>query len=150
MNPVPIIFLDFDGVIRIATDDTGRTSEFCQGRMAMLASICSDTGAKIVVSSDWRNAGNLAEIRDHLSPYLAGYLHADWATPICGHRWNEIARWMIGRRVRSYAILDDFAPHFDGCPPEMADRLVLCSGRFGLLAPLAQRVRQHLVAPSPP
>lgn len=143
-----VIFLDFDGVIRVAVDGgwiAADQAEFCQGRMKMLGEVCRETAAKIVVSSDWRNLENLDEIRALLAPYLARYLHEDWATPICGHRWNEVARWLRDHdEVARYAILEDFAPHFDGCSQEMHARLVLCTNRYGLVPELAGRVIQLL------
>ena len=139
----PIIFLDFDGVIRVAPQGgfiTADAVQFCQHRMELLGGVCRETGAKIVVSSDWRNMENLHEIIGHLTPHLHLHLHADWATPICGHRWNECERWLRDHpEVSRYAILEDFLPHFDGCPADMASRLILCSNRHGLVPELIPR-----------
>ena len=142
--PCSVIFLDFDGVIRITMDGGWLgpdRSEFCQLRMKVLREVCQKTRAKIVVSSDWRNIGNRSEIEGHLSPYLADQLHDDWATPITGHRWNEVATWLRKHpEVTSYAILEDFAPHFEGCPPEMEKRLMLCTNRHGLVPASTERL----------
>lgn len=139
-----VIFLDFDGVIRLALDEgwTGSTgAAFCQIRMKTLREVSQKTGARFVISSDWRHMDNLEEIQRHLSPFLADLLHPDWATPITGHRWNEVALWLIRHpEVTTYAILEDFAPHFEGCPPSMAARLLLCSNRFGLVPEITQRL----------
>jgi hypothetical protein len=146
--PTRVIFLDFDGVIRVAVEGgwiAADQAEFCQSRMKMLAEVCRDTGARIVVSSDWRHLENLAEIKIRLAPHLTPHLHPDWCTPICGHRWNEVARWLRGHEeVAHYAILEDFAPHFEGCGPQMQSRLVLCTNRYGLVPELAARLRQLL------
>lgn len=143
-----VIFLDFDGVIRVAVEGgwvAADQAKFCQSRMKMLAEICRTTGARIVVSSDWRHLENLDEIREILAPYLVRHLHEDWATPICGHRWNEVARWLHRHPdITRYVILEDFAPHFDGCPPEMQARIILCTNRYGLVPELAVRVTQIL------
>lgn len=135
----PVIFLDFDGVIRVQIKDGAwamDSCDFCPTRMQALAKICETTGAKIVVSSDWRNLENRPEI-EKLIGKLAMYLHDDWATPICGHRWNECARW-LGRHpeVTGYAILEDFEQHFEGCPPSMRLRLILCNNRHGFVPAL--------------
>lgn len=146
-----IIFLDFDGVIRVAAAGVGLTAdpaEFCHGRMRLLAAACMQTGARIVVSSDWRNLDNRSQIENHLSPWLASYLHEDWATPICGHRWNEVERWLSHHpEVTGYAILEDFAPHFEGCPAAMKARLVLCNNRHGLVTSLIPALLQRLADP---
>lgn len=145
----PIIFLDFDGVIRVSDAGTGLSpdpADFCHVRMLLLASICMQTRAKIVVSSDWRNLDNRHQIESHLSPWLASYLHDDWATPICGHRWNEVERWLAHHpEVTRYAILEDFAPHFKDCPPAMASRLVLCNNRHGLVEAMIPRLHRALI-----
>jgi hypothetical protein len=144
MNPPSVIFLDFDGVIRVAVQGgwiTADQAEFCQSRMKLLAAICANTGAAIVVSSDWRYLENHQEIKRHLSPYLAALLHPDWATPITGHRWNEVEHWLARHpEVKRYAILEDFAPHFDGCGEAMQSRLILCTNRHGLVPELVPRI----------
>ena len=143
-----VIFLDFDGVIRVAVEGgwIGEDqAEFCQSRMKMLASICANTRAAIVVSSDWRNLENHEEIKGHLSPYLSDHLHPDWATPIIGHRWNEVERWLARHpEVERYVILEDFAPHFDGCGKDMKARLILCTNRYGLVPELVPRITEIL------
>lgn len=147
--PSRVIFLDFDGVIRVAVDSgLGglHKAEFCQKRMQMLGEVCRATGAQIVVSSDWRNIDNLLEIQGCLFPYLTPYLHKDWSTPICGHRWNEVNRWLREHaEVTQYAILEDFAPHFEGCGRDMQSRLVLCTNRYGLVSELAERVTKLIL-----
>jgi hypothetical protein len=106
---------------------------------------CLNTGAAIVVSSDWRNLENHEEIKGHLSPYLADHLHPDWATPIIGHRWNEVERWLARHpEVERYVILEDFAPHFDGCGKDMKARLILCTNRYGLVPELVPRITEIL------
>jgi hypothetical protein len=143
-----IIFLDFDGVIRVAIDGEWLSvdqAEFCQSRMQMLAGICLTTNSKIVVSSDWRSPDNLEQIKSYLSPHLADYLHQDWMTPICGDRWKEVERWLNHHpEVNHYAILEDQAIHFHNCPPQMAANLILCSNRHGLVPHLLTRIIELL------
>ncbi len=145
-----VVFLDFDGVIRVAvsTDwDASTAFDFCQKRMEILRKVALITGVRYVVSSDWRHLSKRGEIESHLSPYLAELLHEDWATPVTGHRWNEVQRWLFRHpEVSHYAILDDFAPHFDGCPQAMLDRLLLCTNRHGVTPKIAAR----LIAMFPP
>jgi hypothetical protein len=139
-----ILFLDFDGVVRVA-DTCGfigpDTAQFCADRLRRVKWCCEQTGARIVVSSDWRNLENRAEIEAHLSPWLADLLHEDWATPICGHRWKEVSAWLVRHpEVTGYAILEDFEAHFHGCPEAMADRIVWCNNRYGFVPELAHRL----------
>lgn len=143
-----IIFLDFDGVIRIPIDHGSvlgpDAADFCQVAMCRLRWVCGVTGARIVVSSDWRNVDNRPDIEQHLSPHLAELLHEDWATPICGKRWNEVQRWLLAHpEVTDYAILEDWPQHFEGCPAGMRDRLHLCNNRHGLVPAIACRLIEH-------
>jgi len=150
MTETPIIFLDFDGVIRVEGGNDGGWAmpsiDFQPDRMKMISRICEKTGAKIVISSDWRSDG-FDKISRLISPYLSPHIHEDWATEIRGYRWAEIERWLSNHpEVTKYAILDDMAVHFDGCPKAMADRLVLCTNRFGFVLQLASRVME-LIGP---
>ncbi len=151
MADVKIIFLDFDGVIRIPIDRGGLAADpadFCQATMRLLGTVCQLTGARIVVSSDWRNVDNRPAIEQHLSPHLAHHLHVDWATPICGKRWNEVQRWLLSHpEVTGYAILEDWEQHFEGCPAAMRDRLHLCNNRHGLVPQIAHRLIGQLGKP---
>lgn len=139
-----VVFLDFDGVIRVAVEGgwvTADAAEFCQIRMKALREVAQLTGVRYVVSSDWRNMGNRDEIEGHLSPYLSDMLHEDWATPITGHRWNEVQVWLARHpEVTEYVILDDFAQHFDGAPDAMLSRLLLCTNRYGLTPEITSRL----------
>ena len=146
-----IIFLDFDGVVRVA-DTCGfigpDTAQFCGARLRRLRWCCEQTGARIVVSSDWRNLDNRPDIERHLSPHLAELLHEDWATPICGKRWHEVQRWLVAHpEVTDYAILEDFEQHFEGCPTGMRERLHLCNNRHGLVPAIACRVIEQFAKP---
>ena len=141
-----ILFLDFDGVIRVATQGgwvTDDDCQFCGERIKRVAWCCRELGAQVVVSSDWRNMENRGEIEKLLGSRLGGLLHDDWMTPITGHRWNEIQAWLVRHpEVTEYVILDDFAQHFTAAPQAMRDRLVLCSSRHGFVPELVPRVME--------
>ncbi len=139
-----VLFLDFDGVIRVQLDDSEEIG-FCHERMRQLSILVQRAGAKVVVSSDWRNMEERGAIAALLKPYLCEHLHEDWMTPVCGHRWNEIERW-LGRHpeVKNYVVLDDFPRHFDGCSAAMRERLVLCNNRHGLVPKLYPRILEIL------
>lgn len=148
-----VIFLDFDGVIRIAIDGGGVSAPdafFCQGRMRSLGNICKQTGARIVVSSDWRGIMERDLVARHLGPFLDDHLHPDWMTPICGPRWTEVSRWLRQHpEVKRYVILEDCRVHFEGCQRDMAERIVWCNNRHGLVPELFARTL-GLLLPSPP
>jgi hypothetical protein len=139
-----VIFLDFDGVVRVA-EAAGfigpDTAQFCADRLRRVKWCCELTGARIVVSSDWRNLENHPEIERLLSPWLDGLLHEDWATPITGHRWNEVSTWLTRHpEVTRYAVLEDFEPHFRGAPAAMLERVIWCNNRHGFVPELARRL----------
>lgn len=131
-----VVFLDFDGVIRVSGDDGH--PQFCEERMQMVASACSASGSTVVITSDWRHMESRDEIAELVSPHIAPLLHDDWATPVCGHRWNEVQAWLASHpEVVAYGILEDFVGHFDGCPEAMRDRIVWCPTKTGINPALA-------------
>jgi hypothetical protein len=130
-----IIFLDFDGVVRIPIE--GRMA-FSKHILKGLADICERQHAKIVVSSDWRVVidrvlENADEIKHMLGP-LAPYLHQDGGTPILGSRVREILSWLEDHPDSNYAVLDDVPVFFAGAPRELQDRLIICNARHGARA----------------
>ncbi len=137
-----VIFLDFDGVIRLSPAVTRGLpeipfkyiDEFCSERIRLLVVVAKQSGSKIVISSDWRRDYGKEQIKVFLGE-LAEYLHEDWAT-VCssGSRWEEISTWLDKHtEVGNYAILDDMDSHFKGCPYFMRERLVLCNNRYGMV-----------------
>lgn len=143
-----VVFLDFDGVIRLAFHSPAKGlygGIFIPEKMEMLRCAVLRCGAKLVISSDWRNMENREEIQKMLEPHLNDLLHPDWATPISGHRWNQVQAWLVSHpEVTDYAILEDFAPHFEGCPTEMRERLLLCSNRHGIVPNIMARMETIL------
>lgn len=138
-----VLFLDFDGVIRVRCDwsDAPDKMDFCPDRMRRVAQIVAHAGASIVVSSDWRLLEEERAVLRLMEPSLMRELfHEDWSTPVSAPRWKEIQMWLLAHpEVTSYAILDDFATHFEGAPQAMMERLVLCSNRHGLVPQLVGR-----------
>ena len=73
---------------------------------------------QVVISSDHRNFGPASLIQSDLHPRLFIRLHEDRATPICGHRWNEVQAWLVRHpEVSHYAILEDFRSTSPRLPP---------------------------------
>lgn len=79
-----VIFLDFDGVIRIPVLNGGPKidAEFSSSRMQLVAQLGTETVAKIVISSDWRHRYDRAGMINLLEPHIPGeLLHLDWMPP---------------------------------------------------------------------
>lgn len=145
-----VIFLDIDGVFnhvawqRTLTpeeiDDLYRTHDaFDPAAVARFNRVIRETGAKIVVSSSWRNLfpevdeilkrnGVEGEIIDHTPSKMSLY-----------HRGGEISMWLAYNQdagIDTIAILDDDSDMFDlmpylvqttwenGLQDEHADRLI--------------------------
>jgi hypothetical protein len=136
-----VIFLDFDGVIRVDANEGGWSGGlspiFCPTRMRRVAECCEETDAKVVVSSDWRSDG-LADILKEIGRFIPrDLLHETWATPILGHRWQEVKWWLSAHpEVTRYAILEDMKAHFDGAHEDMKANIVWCNNRFGFVEKL--------------
>ena len=70
------IFLDFDGVIRMADVADG----VIHGELS--AELAREAGARIVVSSDWRRGDGDSAVAESLEPLIPReFLHPDWMTP---------------------------------------------------------------------
>jgi len=117
MDKIKVIFLDVDGVLN--SDKTMRVTKnncaFVGARqMKNLRRIVKETGAKVVLSSDWRYDrddpvlnGDFLELKRELFKYgirLYGF------TPELpsAHRGAEIDRWLQEHEeVENFVILDD-------------------------------------------
>lgn len=127
-KPLKIIFLDFDGVIcnpaySIAMGDTGGVHGLLEPRCCMFVRrLCLETGAKIVVSSSWRQGRDRMWVTDILGavmPQAARFVFWSeqypklWATGTKGSRQQEIQEWLdfardnFDEEVQSFVILDD-------------------------------------------
>ena len=106
-TPPTIIFLDFDGVIT-SPPSIGQSSSyrdmFDRDRLNLIREFINQTGAEVVISSDWRMHFDAAEIISLLKPEI-DQLHEFWCTPILrAHtladdipvpRGAEIATWLL-------------------------------------------------------
>jgi len=129
-----VLFLDFDGVIR---DPEGFNAE----RMDWIAGMCENMGVQIVVSSDHRHFNGLTAIKMEMEHKITDYFHADWMTPVVGHRHNEVERWLSEHpEVEKFVVIDDFDVHFEGCSSYIRDSLVLCETKTGLTISIFNKV----------
>lgn len=116
-----IVFLDFDGVIRLFAFGGGDRpeAEFSEVHIARVGDLLSRSGALLVISSTWRLRMTKEEILLTLGASFVARLHEDWATPDFSAeektaRGREIAAWLARHpEVRRFVILDDMqAVHF--------------------------------------
>lgn len=136
-DAVPIIFLDFDGVIRVPPegDEWADLDQYELGarQVRNVFELASRSGAQIVVSSDWRYGGNRSDAEALLGAELSEHLHKDWMIPLLrDERWKEVTAWLeVHSEETEYAILDTVEYLFDEAPPDMQRRLVLCAATTG-------------------
>lgn len=128
-----IIFCDFDGVLNSQLYHTtpvkdretnlGFAGDIDPAAVKLLNQLCSDTGAKVVVSSTWRLGRTVEELQDLLNKRgFTGEVIGttpDMRTGQHGHcilRGNEILAWIKENRAiigadyhdyRHYVIFDD-------------------------------------------
>jgi hypothetical protein len=148
--PGPILFLDFDGVL--TNDPWERIHEsftFDPANVRHVNRIVEATGARIVISSDWRRLC-FDRVCNRLAS--AGLEHRPiGCTPPeePGSRITrgmEIDAWLARNHYRGvFAILDDSSEHL--LKPH-ADRFVRVDAEFGLTAEDADRAIA-LLAPRP-
>jgi hypothetical protein len=94
-----IIFLDVDGVINTVKHHFSKFDEECLERIRR---IITETGAKVVVSSSWRE-GDLERTKKHFPPWLQehiigetirGYKETIKGSSLPIERGNEIEHWI--------------------------------------------------------
>jgi len=157
-----VIFLDIDGVLvcydsvdktatrpKLKTDPDNNRHLPHVPAMNNLNRILKETGAKMVLSSTWRHLEGLDNTNAHFIKYGLSEPCID-ETPSLDQRmdnglWknaqrgDEIIKWMEGKDIESFVILDD-----DSDMSDVKDRLVKCSMDHGLTEELADRAIEIL------
>jgi hypothetical protein len=134
-----LIFLDFDGVLRRKQSPLYRLDVDClhvfENAVRMLP------GAQIVITSSWREAFSLAEMRRLFSSDIAerivGVTPTEWSRED-QYRYREVLSFLKrnGHISSRWIALDDEAFHY---PPGF-DNLVLVDGSRGFDAEAAERL----------
>lgn len=131
------IFLDFDGVLRRRQSPLYRLDADCLSTFESAVRLLSH--AQIVITSSWREAFSLAEMRKLFSPDIAGRIVG--VTPLDLHRENhyryrEVLAFLKrnGHSTTSWIAIDDEAFHY----PLGLDNLVLVDGSRGFDADAAE------------
>lgn len=158
-DDMKVIFLDIDGVLLpippgikpCTLRSRNATASFDTPCTRTLAALTAETGAKLVLTSNWRYIHTQDDIagRENLDRQLAGFQLSLWdetpAFPLKSslYRWDEISAWLKQHpETESYCILDDVA--LPGFP---AERTVLCDAQWGLTEKDAERARMLLMQP---
>jgi len=146
-EPCKIVFLDFDGVLNcdVSVCQLGTRYKFWPASIKALNELLEQSGARIVISSTWREHWTLSENAASLE--RAGVLpgHVVGKTSVSGgERGIEIDSWLnsVPYPVQSFVILDD--------KDDMAmhrQRLVLVDSKTGLSAKEARRAIELLAVP---
>ncbi len=136
-----VLFLDFDGVIRINLPGLGATrmyaesinqEDFFPPHMERVARLCRENDLKIVLSTAW-NADPVESLKGHLAPYIPWdeLVHEDYRTPISGCRSNEVERWLQEHDNPDYLILEDWDFNFRNATEFMRERIAWCTPKYG-------------------
>lgn len=128
-----MIFLDVDGVLNRTgfepADSVGLRSWIEAELAAKLAEVIAATGARIVLSSDWRRDRELEDLQEELVAAGVECVLVGTTPVLGGPRWREIEAWMVEHQVsrESIVIVDDA---FDMGP--LSERFVRTSPLSGL------------------
>lgn len=137
-----VIFLDFDGVVRLpAETGDAKSYRFDISKLKAVAGLATSIGARIVVSSSWREFYDLDRMIVEMSGILPRALfHNSWMTPLIYSRSRvdkyelprgaDILTWLYNHpAVTEFVILDDLAPdHFKG----MEHHHIHCDSNTGI------------------
>ena len=114
-----IIFLDFDGVLndvrRAKLSGLTNISQklFDSSLVKLLNQIVTSTGARVVISSNWRRSNPMSSIHDALAKAgFKGHIMGHTGVDRRGNRGVEIAQWLDAFYRKTgehphYVILDD-------------------------------------------
>ncbi len=116
-NSIKVVFLDVDGVLnnnKTVRRTTGGYRFVGSRQLKNLKRIITETGAKVVLSSDWRygrddpsHNSDYLELRDELSRYGIKIYGFTPELP-SEHRGAEIDEWLKAHaEVSNFVILDD-------------------------------------------
>lgn len=103
--------------------------DFDFSAVARVKKLCETTGARIVISSDWRKKKNLTQIKNIFQLLGLGQWVISYTDQLDGDRGAEIQKWLTEQmdQVSSFVIIDDnifdfeelFPKEFVHCKPEV-------------------------------
>lgn len=130
-----VIFLDIDGVLNSdeyfdktsGLNITGVEGQVDINKIKLLQTAVRDTGAKVVLSSSWRNTRMGQELRNLLLIYG---LFTDTTPHMNNERGEEIKEWLNQHNeVEDFVILDDEV--FDSFDEQLIGKLIKVSNENG-------------------
>lgn len=145
----PVLFLDIDGVLNsdqtaalfggyphsFSPDDMERFDPLAIG---LIRRLCSDTGARCVLSSDWRYTYTVEQCAEALDLPIFSETPGGNDFPSRGH---EIAAWLRDNpQITHYAIVDDCGPML----PNQRPHFVCTDDALGLTLADFKRLRDIL------
>jgi hypothetical protein len=137
MQPKPLLFLDFDGVLH----PTSAKPQQWFSCVDLLAEVLEGTQCEIVISSSWRFTHSLSELRALLPINLAERTISTTGPAYIGKfaRYTEIQSFIGSRLNLRWMALDDCAWDFP-----KTSQLIACNPNNGLTRVEAEKVRQWL------
>ncbi len=127
-----VIFLDIDGVLNSYQYDKGRTQadgNIDRSRVALIKSLVDKTGAKIVLSSTWRELLGTDEARQLTDVFGEFSLTIYDKTPhVNNDRQQEITQWLSEHpETTKFVIFDDIKMGWGG----LDERVIKTDYRIG-------------------
>jgi len=138
-----LLFLDFDGVLHPKGAGNPRFT-----RLPLFQAFLREPAAqevRLVISSTWRQAYELPQLRAFFDPDIASRIVG--ATPTLAsyrsmyERGEEIEAWLARQPASRWVALDDDEDSF---APKLRPRLVLCDGTRGLDVTDLAKIRRVL------
>ena len=133
-----IIFLDVDGVLNDGFTKS-RTPSGCVGvmdsKVKLIKKIVDATGAKIVLSSDWRLMDEDGLDYQYLLKKLSKYglkifdktPDMDWR-----ERWREVSAWLDSHNVGAWVAIDDIPILYETTDDSFNGHVVITDGTYGI------------------
>lgn len=166
LNTDKIIFLDFDGVLNsVGTKDRvshpmfpkDRVRGIDDFRVKLVSDLALQTGAKIVISSTWREYHTLEELRTLLynrgldsKVEIIGFTPKSYEVigwgfgPKRGERGDDIHLWLNQNgNPKTYLILDDIYCHDDEHQVQTEDRTGFWNGLMKRALKILNRVPEE-------
>lgn len=141
-----VIFLDIDGVLNTPKTIRKFGFDFIDDILvSLVARICRETGARIVLSSSWRteekdlNIARQALERHNLEIHsCTPVIKREWKEGCWVRRHEEISAWLEEKEVERFAILDDLD---DAC---IEGNFFQTDEEIGLTVDIAEKIMNHL------
>ena len=113
-----IIFLDVDGVLNYMSYRNKSTANIDPSKVEMLAYICTQTNAKVVITSSWRGSETYTPriyyilidiLKEHHVPVLgdAPYIEGQFTASVDTGRGAEVDKYIKDNNIKQFVIFDD-------------------------------------------